>query len=224
MAPKYVLIAGTDKDKEVVANLEKENEELKSKLKATEDEKEKLEAADSYQEPGPVVKAIVAAMDEEHEKEAKASIAKLIANEDDPEKKAKLVKAMEDVFETGNGTNTNAKEDDPEKEEQTAVIATLTAKYIQPLIAKILQAKALAGASSASLEAEQKVLSAMKLPEFEALYASQEVFINQALAAQSIDGVEALSAKTIESTFVFNGASLIGKTVDVDAAREAAQL
>jgi len=129
MAPKYVLIAGTEKDKEVVANLEKENDELKSKLKANDEqhEKEKLEAADSYQEPGPVVKAIIAAMDEDHKEDAKARIAKLIAiaQEEDEEKKAKLIKAQKDIFETGNGTNTNAKSamDEEKEEEQTAVIA-----------------------------------------------------------------------------------------------------
>jgi len=227
MAPPTVLVATSEDDKNEIAklkaNLEEKEQEAKKANHEKEDLEAKLKAADSFQEPGPVVKAIVAGMDEDHKEDAKARIAKLIAQEEDEEKKAKLVKAQKEIFDTGNGTNTNARygEHDEHEKEQTAVIATLTAKYIQPLIAKILQAKAIAGASSASLEAEAKVLSAMKLPEFEALYANQEIFINQAIESQDAVEQTALSAKTIESTFEFNGAGLIGKTVNIDECREA---
>ncbi len=224
MAPPTILVAQED-DKEKVAKLEAACDDLKSKMKAMdEDHKEevaKLKAADSFQEPGPkVTAAIIAslkkAMDEEKEETAKAKI-------------ATAIKAMEDVYETGNGVNTNAndKDDlhamDEEHKEQSAVIATLTAKYVKPLIAKILQAKQIAGATSEQLAADQKALSAMKLPEFEALYASQEVFINQALKANADEHTEALFAK-IESDFDFNGSALTGKAIDVDAAREAIQI
>lgn len=224
MAPPTVLIAQNDEEK--TAKLQAECDDLKSKLKAMDedhkDEVAKLKAADSYQEPGPEVHAkliasLKKAMDDMDEKEAKG-------------KMAKAIKAMEEVFDTGNGVNTNAMSDeddlhamDEEKKEQSAVIATLTAKYVKPLIAKILQAKQIAGATSEQLAADQKALSAMKLPEFEALYASQEVFINQALKAQAVEHTESLFAK-VESEFEFNGSALTGKTIDIDAAREAIQI
>jgi len=230
MAPPTVLIAQNDEEKDKqIAKLKTACEDYEKKAKAMDEEHEKMEAKlaaqdpNTFQEPGPVVKAIIAGMDEDHKEDAKARIAKLIAQEDDEEKKASLIKAQKEIFDTGNGVNTNAKSamDEEHDKEQTATLAKLSAHYTKPLIAKILQAKAIAGASSASLEAEEKVLSAMKLPDFEALYANQEIFINQAIESQDAAIDSALSAKTIEAGFDFNGASLIGKTVDIDAAREA---
>jgi hypothetical protein len=226
MAPPTILVATTDEEKDAkIAKLQTACDDYeKAKVAMDEDKKDleaKLKAADSYQEPGPEVHAkliasLKKAMDDEKETDAKARI-------------ARAIKAVEEVFDTGNGVNTNAMTDEDdlhaqeEKKEETAVIASLTAKYVKPLIAKILQAKQIAGATSEQLAAEQKVLSAMKLPAFEAHYASQEIFIEQALKAQAVEHTESLFAK-IESDFEFNGSALVGKTIDIDAAREAIQI
>ena len=238
MAPPLVLVAQTDeeKDKEI-AKLKAQNEEYEKKAKAMDEEHEKMEAKLNAQvkeipaTPGPVVKAIISAMDEDDMEKAKKAIKAAMDEEHDEAKKAAMeedLKAMEQVFNTGNGVNTNAmrhgQEDDEEKE-KTAVIAALTAKVAKPIINEILTAKTNAGATEDQIKEETKRLTAMTLPQVEAEYKTQEIFIKQALAATAIEeDAEALSAR-FEKTFEFNGVNgLTAKAVDVDELLENATL
>jgi len=223
MAPPTVIVANDDDLKNENAKLKAQHEEDEKTAKANDDEKKDLEAKlkanldERIQEPGPVVKAIIAGMDEDHKKDAKARIAKLIAEEDDPEKKEAMKKANEEIFDTGNGENTNAQTE--EEKEKTAVIASLSAKVSEPIINKILTAKTKAGASESEIAEEQKRLTAMTLPAIEKEFESNKIFINQQLTATQVnEGVEALTAAE-ETKFDFNGVNgaLVGKAVDIDA-------
>jgi len=224
MPPKYVLIAGTDKDKEMVADLEKEKDELTSKLKAMDEEHKKemakLKGTDSFQNPGPVVKAIVAGMDEDHKEEAKkAAMDEIEKTADmDEDEKTKAKKALEEIFDTGNGVNTNANHLEEEKE-TAAVIATLSAKVSEPLIKKILTAKTKAGATEDEINADLKRLAAMTLPQIEKEFESNKIFINQSLSAETIVDSEAALVAANEKGFDFNGVNgpLTGKATDIDA-------
>lgn len=236
MAPPVVLIAQTEEEKDkMMARFKAQHDEDEKKMHAMDEEHEKMEAQLKAQKeeipatPGPVVKAIIGVMDEDHMKEAKQAIMKAMDEEHDDEKKStmqKALKSLEEIFETGNGTNTNARhgQDDEEKKEQTAVIAALTAKVAQPIINEILTAKVNAGATEKQIKEDSKRLAAMSLPQVEQEYKSQEIFIKQALTAEKIEeDTEALTAK-FEGTFDFNGVNaLTAKTVDVDEVLEAVQ-
>jgi len=230
MAPPKILIAQNDeeKDKEI-AKLKAQVEEDEKKMDAQEDEKKELESKLKGQKeeipatPGPVVKAIIAQMDEEDMEKAKKAIRHAQDEEPDENKKARFdeeLKALEEIFDTGNGVNTNATrnaQEEDEKKEQTAVIAALTAKVTKPIINEILTAKVKAGATEEQITEETKRLTGMTLPQVEAEYKSQEVFIKQALTADAIaqDG-EALQAG-FEKEFEFNGVNgLTAKSLDVD--------
>ncbi len=234
MAPPTILIAQTDeeKDKEI-AKLKAQHEDDEKKMTAMDEEHEKMEAKLNAQvkeipaTPGPVVKAIIAGMDEDDMEKAKKAIKSAMDEEHDEAKHAAMeedLKAMEKVFETGNGANTNAmrhgQEDDHEKE-KTAVIAALTAKVARPIINEILTAKTNAGATEKQIKEETKRLTAMTLPEIEAEYKVNEVFIKQALTAEAIEqDSEALTA-SFEKEFEFNGVNgLTAKVTDIDAILE----
>jgi len=236
--PSYVLIAGTEEDKKEVAKLQANLEEEKQNAKKANDEKDELEAklkaALEVKEttPGPVVKAIIAAMDDDHKEDAKARIAKLIAQEEDEEKKAALKKANEDIFDTGNGVNTNANDETEKEKEQTAVIATLTADASKPLIAKILIAKKYNGADEKALKATEEKLTKLNYTALKATFENEEIYIKKALAAAIIPNevtqsseIQALVAQ-YEGTIPFNGIgdgfALTGKAVNIDEALEAA--
>ena len=227
MPPPVVLVAQTDeeKDKEM-AKLKAQHDEDKKKAKAMDEEHDKMEAKLKAQvkeipaTPGPVVKAILAGMDEEDMEKAKKAIKAAMDEEHDENKRAAMeedLKAMEQVFETGNGVNTNAQENNEKEKEQTAVIAALTAKVARPIINEILTAKTNAGATENQIKEETKRLTAMTLPQVEAEYKSQEVFIKQALAATTIENdAEELTA-SFEKEFEFNGVNgLTAKVIDVD--------
>ena len=159
----------------------------------------------------------IAKLKAQHEKDEKK--AKAMDEEHDESKKAEMekdLKALEEVFETGNGVNTNAQETEEEKE-KTAVIAALTAKVARPIINEILTAKTNAGATEDQIKEETKRLTAMTLPEVEVEYKANEVFIKQALAATAIEqDSEALSA-SFEKEFEFNGVNgLTAKVTDID--------
>jgi len=228
MKPVVLVAQDEDKDKEI-AKLQSMNDEHEKKAKAMHEEHEKMaaqiKAMDMPPEvpatPGPVVKAIFAQMDEEERKQARIEAETAVAQEKDEEKKAVMQKAMEDIFETGNGVNTNAQNKD--EEEKTAVIAALTAKVAKPIINEILTAKTKAGATEEHIKEETKRLVAMTLPQVEAEYKSQEVFIKQSLSASEIaESNESLIASS-EKGFEFNGVSpLTASAVDIDAALEAA--
>ena len=234
MVPPIVLVAQTeeDKDKEI-AKLKAQHEDDEKKITAMDEEHEKMEAKLRAQvkeipaTPGPVVKAIISAMDEDDMEKAKKAIRATMDEEHDEAKKAEMeedLKAMEQVFDTGNGVNTNAmrhgQEDDEEKE-KTAVIAALTAKVAKPIINEILTAKTNAGATEKQIKEETNRLTAMTLPEIEAEYKVNEVFIKQALTATAIEeDAEALSA-SFEKEFEFNGVNgLTAKVTDIDAILE----
>jgi len=225
--PPIVLVAQSEeeKDKEM-AKLKAQHEEDEKKMHAMDEEHEKMEAKLKAQvkeipaTPGPVVKAILAGMDEDDMEKAKKAIRHAMDEEHDENKRATMeedLKALEEVFETGNGVNTNAQEHNEKEKEQTAVIAALTAKVARPIINEILTAKTNAGATENQIKEETKRLTAMTLPQVEAEYKANEVFIKQALAATAIEqDAEALSA-SFEKEFEFNGVNgLTAKVIDVD--------
>jgi len=230
MSAKVIIANDEEKDKQI-AKLEAACDDYKKAKKAMENDHEKEVAKlkadhEVFQEPGPVVKAIIAGMDEDHKEEAKARVQKAMDEEKDEHAKASIKKAMEEIFETGNGTNKNAMDNDHEKEEVKAVIASLSAKVSEPIIKKILTAKTKAGATEDDINSELKRLAAMTLPQIEKEYKSNEIFINQQLTAKQVeDGVESLTAAE-EKEFDFNGVhgALTGKSVDIDAIVEEATL
>lgn len=228
-----VIVANDDELKKENAKLKAACEDYEKAKKAMEDDKEKMEAKlkaqdeKVFQEPGPVVKAIVGAMDEEHKKDAKkAAMDEIEKTAMDEEHKEKARKAMEEIFDTGNGVNTNAMHDDHEKEEAKAVIASLSAKVSEPIIKKILTAKTKAGASEDDINAELKRLAAMTLPAIEKEYKSNEIFINQQLTASQVTEDSASLVAAEETKFDFNGVNgaLTGKSTDIGAILEDATL
>lgn len=207
--PKYVLIAGNEEDKNMVAKLTATLEEEQKARKASDEEKEKVEAK-------------LKAIDEEDKVEhAKKAIKAALDDIKDEDKKTEATKAMTDIFETGNGVNTNAVEDE-EKKEQTAVIASLTADAGKPLIAGILTAKKYFGADEKSLKASKEQLEKLDYPALKAKYADDEVYIKTALKASHIvqDGNAAVAL--MEAELPFNGTqdfALTGKAIDLDEVR-----
>ena len=233
MGNPTVIVANDEDLKNENAKLKAMHEEDEKKAKTAMDDHEKEVAKlkanldDRIAEPGPVVKAIIATMDEDKMEEAKKAIRHAIDEEDNETKKAEMekeLKALEEIFETGNGVNTNAQDMEKEKEKD-AVIASLTAKVSQPIIKKILTAKQISGATEEDLKTEQKRLTALTFPKLQEEYESQEIFINQALKASvEFDETKALVA-SVENAFEFNGAqgmALVGKSINLDEAIEEA--
>ncbi len=205
-----ILIATTDEDKDTqIAKLKATLEEEQKARKALDEEKEKVEAK------------LKATEDEDKMEHAKKAIKAALDEEEDETKKASLMKAME-VFDTGNGVNTNATDNTTEEEkEQTAVIATLSAKVAEPIITKILTAKAIAGIGEKEIDEERTRLSALSLPALEKEFKSQEVFINNTLSANQDSSDTSSLVASVENSFEFNGIQngpLIGKTVSLDVA------
>jgi len=233
MGPPTILIANDEEKDKEIAKLKAQHEDDEKKMTAMDEEHEKMEAKLNAQvkeipaTPGPVVKAIIAQMNEDDMEKAKKAIKAAMDEEHDEAKHAEMekdLKALEEVFETGNGVNTNAirhAQEEDDKKEQTAVIAALTAKVARPIINEILTAKTNAGATEDQIKEETKRLIAMTLPEVEAEYKVNEVFIKQALTAEAIEqDSEALSA-SFEKEFEFNGVNgLTAKVTDIDAILE----
>jgi len=229
MTGPTVLIANDEEKDKEIAKLKAQHEDDEKKMTAMDEEHEKMESKLKAQvkeipaTPGPIVKAIIAQMNEDDMEKAKKAIKAAMDEEHDEAKRAEMekdLKALEEVFETGNGVNTNAirhAQEDDDKKEQTAVIAALTAKVAKPIINEILTAKTNAGATEDQIKEETKRLTAMTLPQVEAEYKTQEIFIKQALAATAIEqDAEALSA-SFEKEFEFNGVNgLTAKVIDVD--------
>ncbi len=227
MGPPTILIANDEEKDKEIAKLKAQHEDDEKKMTAMDEEHEKMEAKLNAQvkeipaTPGPIVKAIIAQMNEDDMEKAKKDIKAAMDEEHDEAKHAAMeedLKALEEVFETGNGVNTNAQENNEKEKEKTAVIAALTAKVARPIINEILTAKTNAGATEDQIKEETKRLTALTLPQVEAEYKSQEVFIKQALAATAIEeNAEALSA-SFEKEFEFNGVNgLSAKVTDIDA-------
>lgn len=229
MAPPTVLIANDEEKDKVIANLKAELEDEKTARKAMDEEHDKTKAKlkasdDKIAEPGPVVKAIIAGMDDDHKKDAKARAIKAMDDETDEVAKAKAIKAIEDVFETGNGVNTNATETEKEKE-LGAELKALTADAVKPIINKILSAKVAAGADEKLITSETARLSAMTLSAIKKEYSENAILIEKELAASQIPETESLIASE-ERGFEFNGHTgpLVGNAIDIDACVEAAHL
>lgn len=227
MGPPTILIANDEEKDKEIAKLKAQHEDDEKKMTAMDEEHEKMEAKLNAQvkeipaTPGPIVKAIIAQMNEDDMEKAKKDIKAAMDEEHDEAKHAAMeedLKALEEVFETGNGVNTNAQENNEKEKEKTAVIAALTAKVARPIINEILTAKTNAGATEDQIKEETKRLTALTLPQVEAEYKSQEVFIKQALAATATEeNAEALSA-SFEKEFEFNGVNgLSAKVTDIDA-------
>lgn len=219
-----------DKDKEI-AKLKAACEDYEKKGKAMEEDHDKTKAKLKAMQvevpatPGPVVKAIVAGMDEDKKEEAKkAAMDEIEKSAMDEEHKKEAKKAMEEIFDTGNGTNTNAQYSDHEKEKD-AVIASLTAKAAEPLITNILSAKKFYGASEEDLKAEKTALIALNFPALEKEYKTQKVYIDKAMTASIITKEGESLTATFEKNLDFNGAggmALTGKAVNIDEALEEA--
>lgn len=205
-----ILIATTDEDKDTqIAKLKATLEEEQKARKAVEEEKEKVDAR------------LKATEDEDKNEQAKKAIKAAIEDEEDETKKASMMKAMA-VFDTGNGVNTNAVDNTTEEEkEQTAVIATLTAKAAKPIIDKILTAKSILGAGEKDLADEKTRLEEMSLTAIEKEFKSNEIFINQTLQANQESQNDTALVASVENSFEFNGITngpLVGKTVSLDEA------
>jgi len=91
--PPVFLVAQTEEEKDkMIANLKAQHEDDEKKAKAMDEEHEKMESRLKAQKeeipaiPGPVVKAIIATMDEDEMEKAKTAIKAAIAQEDDEEK------------------------------------------------------------------------------------------------------------------------------------------
>ncbi len=234
MTGPTVLIANDEEKDKEIAKLKGQHEDDEKKMTAMDEEHEKMEAKLNAQvkeipaTPGPVVKAIIAQMNEDDMEKAKKDIKAAMDEEHDEAKKAAMeedLKAMEQVFDTGNGVNTNAmrhgQEDDDKEKEKTAVIAALTAEISPQFINKILTAKTKAGATEEEIKKETKRLTAMSLPTLKEEYKNQEIYIKQALTATAIEeDAEALTA-SFEKEFEFNGVNgLTAKVTDIDAILE----
>lgn len=199
------------------------DEELKdqnAKLKANLEEEQKARKAleDKDKETSAKLKAI----DEEDKVEhAKKAIKAAAEEEDDPVKKAALMKATE-IFETQKSgiTVDDELKATKEEEEKTAVIASLTADASKPLIAGILKAQLVAGATPEALKATKETLAKLSYTALKATYASQEVYINKALSAKTIETSEEALTAAVEAGIDFNGESfsLTGKIVNLDDA------
>jgi len=144
--------------------------------------------------------------------------------------RAALKKANEEIFDTGNGVNTNANHETEKEKEQSAVIASLTADAAKPLIAKILIAKKYNGADEKALKAIEEKLSKLDYTALKATFDNEEIYINKALSAGTIPNevtqsteIQALVAQweeTIPFNGVVNGVALTGKSVNIDEALE----
>ena len=117
MTGPTVLIANDEEKDKEIAKLKAQHEEDEKKAKAMDEDHEKMEAKLKAQvkeipaTPGPVVKAIIGGMDEDDMEKAKKAIKTAMDEEHDEAKKSAMeedLKAMEQVFDTGNGVNTNA--------------------------------------------------------------------------------------------------------------------
>ena len=215
--PKYVLVAGNDDDKEMVAKLIANLEEEKKNAKKAQEDKEEMEAK-------------LKAIDEEDKVEhAKKAVKAALDAQEDEEKKDEAKHAIEEIFET-QGTKKGKKgQDEEKKEEETAVTAAFKDILVTPMINNILAAKKVHGASEESLTAEKKILEKLPFTALKASYDSQEIYIKQALSGKvenpSVD-FQALVAN-YEGTIPFNGiapgTALTGKAVNIDEALEEAR-
>ena len=186
--------------------------------------------ADNPRQLHSIFKAIIAGMEDD-----KSEMAKGMKGMEDEEKEvvARVMKAMENVFDQGNGTNRQVAKilGEPatkvtEAQAQTAAtIASLESKYKAPIINKILTAKTLSGSTEAEIKDETSRLTNLSLIALESEYNASKVFIEKALSADtSVPTSPTQEQSTLvgsqESTFDFNGVqssnALVGNTVSLD--------
>ncbi len=230
-APKYVLTAldeTDDKDKQI-ARLQAMNDEKEKVAKKAMDEKEKLEAQ-SEDETKTAVKAIIAAYENDGREipVVKAKLQAMYDDEKDESKKA-VIKAAMDVFDEGNGEQVDNKTQvgETQNEPATKVIEAAVAKAIlpfqqkeiKPIIAKILKANQIGGASPDQLKELTKSLVAKTYDEVMEHYENNKVLIASTLQKEQIEsGTQALIA-SVEDNIPFNGENvfaLTGNNISID--------
>lgn len=199
-----------------------EEKDMKSKIQAAEHDKEELQSK-------------LTAQEEKKEEEAKARIAAYVAilkgqTEEEREKTVEAVihgnypmekEAMEhaekEVKTANKGAEHEKDENATEHEKETdAKVARLEAVIAAPLVAKMVEARALKGATEEQIEEFKKSYEKKSLDAIEADYKKEEILINETLSAaeesgntaekvhfgfQGSDASQALSAKSLEETF-----------------------
>lgn len=234
-APKYVLTAmdeTDDKDKQI-ANLKAMVDEREKVAKKAMEDKDHLEAMHE-DETKTAVKAIIAAYENDG-REIPVVKAKLQAMHDDEKDEAKkaIIKAALDVFDEGNGEQVNNKTQvgDTLHEPETKVVEAAVAKAIKPfqdnelkpIIAKILKANQIGGATADQLKELTKSLTAKTYDEIITYEKENSVLIASMLQKANIEfGQKALIANA-ESQMPFNGVTdfaLTGSSISIDEALE----
>lgn len=229
-APKYVLTAldeTDDKDKQI-AQLKAMNDEKEKVAKKAMDDKEHMEAMDETHKE--VAKAIKAAY--EHDgREIPVVKAKLQAMHDDEKDEVKkaIYKAALDVFDEGNGEQVNNKTQVGETltEPQTKVVEAAVAKATKPLqdqlskpiIAQILKANQIGGATTDQLKELTKSLTGKTYEEIVSYEKENHVLIASMLQKGQIEnGLQSLTA-SVEESMPFNGVTdfaLVGNSISID--------
>lgn len=157
--------------------MEEDHKELQSKFSAMEDENKQDHSARVAR-----LVATLKAMDEDKREEHSASIR---AMHDEKE-----IKAMEEA-EKEVKTAKHAKDDDKpnsameeENKDMKARIIDLEQSQASPLVAKMLKARELKGASAEEIKTFTESLNAKSLKEIESLYASERVLIEALVAKE----------------------------------------
>ena len=230
-APKYVLLGmddAEDKDKQI------------ANLKAMVDEREKVAKKaidDNEKDVKEAAKAIIASAiaNEEAIPTVKAKLQAIHDEEKDEAKKA-IYKAALDVFDEGNGvqiknqTQVGETQEEPATKVVEAAIAKavrpLQEKEMKPIIAQVLKANQISGATADDLQALEKSLLAKSYEEFQTYVTENKTLIAGVLKQeQSQINDSALIAKS-EEAFPFNGqdisGALVGNAISIDSALDGA--
>jgi len=235
-APKYVLTAmdeHEDKDKQI-AKLNAMVEEREKVAKKAMEDKEHMEAMDETHKE--VAKAIKAAY--EHDgREIPVVKAKLQAmhDEEKDEVKKAIYKAALDVFDEGNGTQVKNQTQvgDTLNEPETKVVEAAVAKAIRPfqlkemkpVIAKILKANKIGGATTEQLTSLQKSLVAKTYDELATYEKENSILIASLLQRETSTFEESALVAKLEDSLPFNGESsvpLVGNSISIDQILEEA--
>lgn len=223
-APTYVLTAmDNDEDKDTqIANLKAMIDEREKVAKKAMDEKEHMKAMHE-DETKTAIKAIIAVY--EHDgREIPVVKAKLQAMYDDEHDEAKkaIYKAALDVFDEGNGEQVNNKTQvgDTQIEPSTKVVEAAVAKAIKPfqddkvkpIIAKILKANQIGGATTKQLKELATSLTAKSYNEIVTYEKENHILIASMLQKEIVEfGEQALIAK-LEDQIPFNGETIVALT------------
>lgn len=230
-APKYVLTAmdeHEDKDKQI-ARLQAMNDEREKVAKKAMEDKDHMEAMHE-DETKTAIKAIIAAY--EHDgREIPVVTAKLQAMYDEEKDEAKkaIIKAAMEVFDEGNGdqVENETQYGKTQTEPSTKVVEAAVAKAIRPfqlkemkpVIAKILKANQIGGATSDQLTTLQKSLIAKSYDELVTYENENKILIASMLQRESSSFDESALVAKMEDNIPFNGESimpLVGNSISID--------